>query len=77
MKKIICSVSFYFALASAMFLILDGNSVFYKFLGLFIGFWLMSFAKAVGFNAMCEVLGINWLMKKFKNNEVIMDMVNE
>lgn len=77
MKKIIYSVSFYFALASAMFLILDNNSLFYKFVGLFIGFCLMNFAKVIGFNAMCEVLGINWLQKKFKNNPVINDMTKE
>ena len=77
MKKIICSIAFYFAATSAMFLILNTTSLYYKFVGLMIIFCLLNFMKVIGMKAMKEILGINWLQKKFKNNCVIMDMTKE
>ena len=77
MKKIIFSISFYTAAFSAMVLILDTTSLFYKFIGFWIIFCLMAFAKTVGAKSMISILGIDWLKKMFKNNPVIMDMTNE
>jgi len=77
MNKSIISIMFYFVAIMAIVFIFNNESVFLTFIGLMIIFSLMSFAKAFGKDVMYNILGINWLQKKFKNSELIMDMTNE
>lgn len=77
MNKSMVSIAFYVAAFVAMVLVFNNESIFLTFVGLMIIFLMMSFAKALGIEEMYNILGINWLKNKFKNNCVIMDMTNE
>lgn len=77
MNKLMVSIAFYVAAFVAMVLVFNNESIFLTFVGLMTIFLMMSFAKAFGIEEMYNILGINWLKNKFKNNCVIMDMTNE
>lgn len=76
MKKIICSSVFYL-FATIMVVLLCCNIFTCVFIStiMFLIFYLVG--KTLGKEVMCEIMGINWLQKTFKNNPVIMDMTNE
>lgn len=76
MEKIICSISFYAAF-TINFILIISNSFWTNLIGVILMIIMYKICKHIGSEMMTEILGINWLQKKFKNNVVIMDMTNE
>ena len=75
--KLLNSISFYILLVMAIVMILNNEFNYYDFIGLVIlGILIMSLKNSSKEN-IYELLGIDWLKKKFKNFELIMDMTKE
>ena len=75
--KLLYSVSVYFSAILAMMFIFSEHPVWIMPIGFAILLGLHHWAKNTSNDVICEVLGITVLQKKFKNNDVIMDMTNE
>lgn len=75
--KLLYSVSVYFSAILAMVFIFSDSPVWIMPIGFAILLGLHHWAKNTSNDVICEVLGITALQKKFKNNDVIMDMTNE
>jgi Na+/H+ antiporter NhaA len=71
------SVLFYIVLTVSMFMVLNESSIYVTLFGLVIMFLILGQLKNSSKENVYELLGINWLQKKFNNSELIMDMTKE
>lgn len=75
--KLLNSISFYILASLATVFILNDELNRFTFIGLFIAVVLYVALRHSTEEEIYELLGINWLQKKFKNNPIIMDLKNE
>jgi len=75
--KLINSIAFYFFAVVSMIMVLNESSIIYNIIGFAFVIILFMSLKNSSKENIYELIGINWLQKKFNSNSVIMDMTNE
>lgn len=77
MKKLINSISFYIIALGGMVMVLNNNFNLFNIVGVLIIVLIWMWFKDSSKEEIYDTLGITWLQKRFKNNDIIMDMTNE
>lgn len=75
--KILNSISFYILVAISIVMVLNNSSIRFSIIGLILMIYLFMTLKNSSKESIYELLGITYLQKKFKNNEVIRKMTEE
>ena len=76
MKKVFNFV-FFFLMVIMNAVVLSGNSLKFVFIMIMLDIIYLIWLSGKSNSEIFEITGASWLQKKFKSNEIIMDMTNE